>query len=552
MRKIFNLITIAITAAGVATASAQDFTSYKFGGMMMDHDGMMSSDFYSLSQVNFGFGTARSMAMAGAFTSLGADMSAMATNPAGLGMYRGNDISITPMLSLQSAQNSAANWAENSKTQFAFANLGASLNLYENGDSDLVSLNFAVGLNRIADFNYRYGFSSESAPSTNPYRSILDTFSRQLGQGGLFPDATGYMDYYPSDAYYWGGILGYNNFLLDVETDDLGDYWTSGGRLGNNAYVGHSASLESRGSINEFDVAMGMNLSNKLYLGFTVGLQTVDWRRQYFYGEDYNYYGETPVDADGNPLAYDPARYMEYNQAVDIDGAGVNFKLGLIYRPFESLRLGVALHTPTYYSLDRSYQAYMSSNLYPDGNTTRPLDDDGSNTWDFCSPTRLMFGASYTFGRFAIISVDYERDWYNGMRVKNIPSGFDISPEDYRTLFKNNYKGSNTLRVGAEIKPLPMLALRAGYGIADSSLRNDIDLYYNSPITYKSTCISAGVGVALGSITLDLAYQHIANKQTQYLLHYALEDTGRFDSMSPYYSTNLTRDYIILTLGLRF
>lgn len=548
MKKIINLTIIALAAAGIATASAQDFVSYKFGGMMMDHDGMMTHDFYNLSQVNFGFGTARSMAMAGAFTSLGADMSSIATNPAGLGMYRGNDISITPMLSFQSAKNSAADWAENNKSQFAFANMGVSLNLYENGSSNLVSLNLAVGYNRVADFNYRYGFSSESEPSTNPYRSILDTFARQLGQGGLFPDATGYMDYYPSDAYYWGGILAYNNYLLDVETDELGDYWTSGGRLGPDAFVGHSASLESRGSINEFDVAMGMNFTNKLYFGFTVGLQTVDWRRQYFYGEDYNYKGLT----NGTSLPYDPAQYMEYNQAVDIDGAGVNFKLGLIYRPFEALRLGVALHTPTYYALDRSYQAYMSSNLYPEGNTTRPLDDTGSDTWDFCSPTRLMFGASYTFGRYAVISVDYERDWYNGIRVKNIPNGFDLTKEDYRTLFKNNYKGSNTLRIGAEIKPLPILALRAGYGIADSSLRNDKEMYYNSPITYKSTCISAGLGVALGNITLDLAYQHIENLQTRYLLHYALEDTGRFDSMSPYYSTDLKRDYVILTLGYRF
>ena len=541
-----------MSVASITTTSAQNFTNYSFGGMMMDHDGMMPYDMYNLSQVNFGFGTARSMAMAGAFTSLGADMSAIGINPAGLGMYRGNDISFSPIMSFQGAKNSAANWAENGKSQVAFANMGVSLNLYESSQSSLVSLNLAFGYNRIADFNYRYGFSSESAPSTNPYRSILDTFSRQLGQGGLFPNSNGYMDYYGDDAYYWGGILAYNNFLLDVESDDLGDYWTSGGRLGNNAYVGHSASLESRGSINEFDVAMGMNFSNTLYVGFTVGLQTVNWVRQYFYGEDYNYYGENPVNADNKALAYAPAQYMEYNQAVDIDGAGVNFKLGLIYRPIEALRLGVALHTPTYYTLDRSYQAYMSSNFNREGDTTRSLDDTGANTWDFYSPTRLMFGASYTFGRFAVISVDYERDWYNGMRVANIPAGFDISKGDYRTLFKENFKGSNTLRVGAEIKPLQMLALRAGYGIANSSLRNDVNSYYNSPITYKSTCISAGIGVALGRTTIDLAYQHIENLQTQYLLHYALEDNGRFESMSPYYKTDLKRNYIILTLGYRF
>ena len=49
-----------------------------------------------------------------------------------------------------------------------------------------------------------------------------------------------------------------------------------------------------------------------------------------------------------------------------------------------------------------------------------------------------MFGLSYTIGRFAIISADYERDWYNGMRVKNIPSGFDLTEADYRSEFTAN------------------------------------------------------------------------------------------------------------------
>ena len=49
--------------------------------------------------------------------------------------------------------------------------------------------------------------------------------------------------------------------------------------------------------------------------------------------------------------------------------------------------------------------------------------DEAGNSLDFVSPTRLMFGASSTFGKFAVVSVDYERDWYNGIRVKNVPDG---------------------------------------------------------------------------------------------------------------------------------
>lgn len=539
---------MAIIASVAGSASAQEF---RFGGLMMDRDGMMSNDMYTLSQVNFGFGTARSMAMAGAFTSLGGDLSSMGINPAGLGMYRSNDVSISPMMGFNNASTNASSWGDNSLSRFSMANLGVALNLYEGSSSGVTSLTLAIGYNRVADLNYNYGFSSESAPSAAPYRSIVDAFSRQIGQGQVFPDSAGALNYDYGTAYYWGGILAYNGYLLDVERDNLGDYWTSANSLGANASVGHTTGVESRGSVGEYDVAMGMNIGNKLYVGATLGLQIVNWDRQLYYGEDY-LYSSTPVDSAGNPLS-SPATYMDYNQAVNIDGTGVNFKLGVIYRPIPSLRLGVAVHTPTYYSLDRSYQAYMGTNFNAAGDTTPVLDDVGMNAWEFTSPTRLMFGASYSLGNVAVLSVDYERDWYNGIRVKGIPSGFDYTKQLYREEFKDNFKGSNVLRIGAEVKPLPMVALRAGYGIADGMLRNDKSLYYNRPLTYRTECLSAGLGVAFGRTTIDLGYQHLTNKQTDYMLYYALHTpTGTFDTASPMYRTDLKRDYVILTLGYKF
>ena len=548
MKFIAKISLLGVMLFSMASASAQ---YYRFGGLMMDHDGMMSNDMYALSQVNFGFGTARSMAMAGAFTSLGGDLSSIGINPAGLAMFRHNEISISPMMGFQNSTNSAQDWGDNQQSRFAISNFSTTFKLYEGSSSNLVSLNVGLGYNRVADFNYRYGYSSMSAPSDSPYRSINDAFVRQMGQGGVFPDNDGALNYAFGDAYYWGGILAYNNWLIDAERDEFGDYWTSANTLGVNASVGHTVGVESKGSIGEYQVALAANFNNTLYVGGTIGIQYVHWDRQFYYGEDYIYNGQQPVYADGTPIA-EPAEWLDYNQAVEMSGAGVNFKLGAIYRPFPALRLGAAIHTPTYYALDRTYQAYMGSNYNPNGDTTLPLEDMGEQTWDFVSPTRLMFGASYTFGRMAVVSVDYERTWYNGMRVKNIPDGFDLSEEDYRAEFKANYKGANTLRIGAEIKPLSVVSLRAGYGISDAMLRNDKELYYNTPTTYKTTCISAGLGFQLGAVSLDLAYQYIKNEQTQYMLFYALDDTGYFDSASPTYKTDFERNYVTLTMGYKF
>ena len=547
MKRFFRLTSL-VALFVVATNVAQ--AQYYYGGAIMDHDGMMSTDMFTLSQVNFGFGTARSMAMAGAFTSLGGDVASMGINPAGLGMYRSNDISFSPMMSFQNSENSAMHWGDNSQSRFSISNLGVVFNLYESSDTRLVSASVGFGYNRVADFNYRYGYSSQSGISSAPYRSIVDAFSLMMGEWNQFPAGNEYLPCDYRDAYYWGGILAYNGELLDVGEDEWGKFYTSADRLGANAEVGHTVNMQSRGSIGEYDFSLGLNFGSKLYVGATLGIQSVNWKRQMYYGEDY-LYDSTPVYSDGGALER-PAQWLDYNQAVHVTGAGVNFKLGVIYRPMEALRLGVALHTPTFYSLDSSYQAYMGTNFNPQGEYTPELEDFGENTWDFWAPTRLMFGASYTFGRFAVVSVDYERDWYNGMRVSNIPAGFDLTRDKYRHEFRENYKGSNTLRIGAEIKPTSQFALRAGYGIADGALRNDPSMYYNAPQTYRTTCYSAGVGYAFGATTIDLAYQRIENLQTTYMLYYAVDDLGVFDTASPVYRTDFKRNYFTLTVGYKF
>lgn len=249
-----------------------------------------------------------------------------------------------------------------------------------------------------------------------------------------------------------------------------------------------------------------------------------------------------------------------------MNGSGVNFKLGFTARPLTGLRVGVAFHTPTYYSLDYSYRADIFSDIRNNadnkvatvGNATPRANNSGGNSWDFTSPARLMFGASYTFGTFAIVSIDYERDWYNGIRVKNVPQYNYFSEEDYKAEFKHNFQGTNSIRAGVEVKPLPILALRVGGGYTDSMLKErDFyvnDAYTSMPTTCESYYFSAGAGVNLGrNTTLDLAYQYVTNKQTQYQLFFSRpENGGDMETWSGLYDTSLKRHYLAATLSFRF
>lgn len=561
-----RVILLLAAVAAAAAASAQS-SGRGWGGLLMDKDVLMPGDMVELSQTQFNFGTARAMAMAGAFTSLGADLSSMSINPAGLGMYRHSDISITPMMSFARSKTNAPEYGRNSRDRFSMANIGVAINAYE-GSGSLVSLNIGFGYNRLADLNYDYSFQRGGQRAT-----VGDVYSRQLYWSDVSKNdfynagGSGNWNWDNIAPEFWNAALAYRGFLVDqVDPGDPKSWKPTW--VGNDAEMGHFTEFRSRGSIGEYTLSLGANINNKIYIGASLGIQSVYQRKYIDYGEEYYYPGTGPDGYGNSGLDYQ-LLWWKLNQSVIVEGTGVNFKAGIVYRPTTNLRLGAAIHTPTYYSLDRKFQSaaaglayannHVDPNVTPDGkgyistandpNMTSPvLLDDGPNNWSFVSPTRLMFGASYTFGQRGVISVDYERDWYNGIRIKDNPSGLD-SQSWYNDSFRDNCKGSNIVRVGAEFKPLPVLALRAGFGYSGSMYKDDVSP--SSPLFTKTTYYGAGVGFVLGrGVLLDIAYQYVSSKTPDYYLFYVWDEEGSADSAV--YSTEVKRHNVALTLGFRF
>lgn len=561
---------IALAAvASAATVSAQVDTR-DIGGLMMDKEIMMPSDLFELSQTQFNFGTARAMAMAGAFTSLGADASSMTINPAGLGMYRKSEITLTPMMTFARGKTNAPSWGRNSADRFAMSNVGIVINAYE-GTGSLVSLNIGFGYNRIADLNYEYSSQRYGQGGT-----IADAFARQMVWSGRSKNS--FYDDGGNGGWNWNRVpdqllnaaLAYRGFMIDqVDPDDPSTWKPTW--IGPSADVGHFANLRSKGSVGEYAFSVGANINNKFYIGATLGIETIYQRKYLDYGEEYIY--STPSSK--NPdYGVDPnldyqLLWSKLNQSTIVDGTGVNFKLGMVYRPTDNLRLGVAIHSPTYYSVDYKFQSAAAALAYANRDTdpnVKPIngyistDDDpymispqliydGPDSWSFVTPTRLMFGASYTFGQRGVISVDYERDWYNGIRLKDNPTPYDTQ-SFYNDTFRDQFKGSNIVRVGAEFKPLPMLSVRAGFGYSGSMLRND-DVILASPVIKQTTYYGAGLGWAISpSVVLDVAYQYMSSKTTDYYLYYVTE--GNNYSESALYSADINRHNVALTLGFRF
>ena len=547
MRKIISLLCSLLLVCGVAKAQ------YDSGGLIIDPSTITAFDMFNSAHTQFNTITARSAAMAGAMTSLGADASSLSINPAGVGMYRTNELTFTPMMSFTRAKNNAQPFEGNSKNRFAVGNFGVVVKLRESS-TGVTAINMGLSYNRLADYNYKYSFSNAGVAGN---ASIADVYAGQLAASGITSaqlkqnyDNFGNFRWSHYDPTYWGAILGYKTGLV-------GDTSGAWGRdmVVPNASVDNFTTVESKGRADEWVWSLGINFNSKFYLGMSLGASTISQEKHIYYGEGYRY--------SNNPQQNYCMEYFNYDQITQMKGTGINFKIGAIYRPIESLRIGVAFHTPTYYNVTYKYQGGMTSQVKAinnvDGYTvnsqgyidppfseqTELLIDDGDYSWRFTTPTRLMVGASYTVAKQLILSVDYERDWYNTMRMKNSPYG-----PLYKGFIKDEFKGSNTLRAGAEWRFIPQMAIRLGYGLWSGAL-DDNDEVYSSPVIYRTEYMSTGLGIALSKhFTIDLAYMYCKNNITPYKTFYGYN--ANVDIASPTFRTSISRHNAMMTLTVKF
>lgn len=551
MRKLY----ITIMVAAISLFAAPRLAAQDFGGVSFNNEILTWSDVQNLSFTAHNYGTARTMGMGNAFTALGADLTSATLNPAGLGMYVESDVSISAIMQFTKSKTANSEpfyegvpkWQqdhEDHTERFGLTNAGAVFTLYR-GTGALTNLNVGVVYNRIADFNY-----STMSASRNQQHSIADFFCALSDIDGLPTDG---FTVYP---YYDGATLAYYNGLTNKD----GQGWFID-RIGQNASIDQFSAIDVHGSLGEYDFSVGMNFADVLYVGATIGLQSLNYRRSVYYGENYNYpngypsYEEMPKQLD----------YMGYEQRTRLTGTGVNLKLGVTVRPVNWWRVGIAYHTPTYMNTTLIYGSDMWSETYAGSNSNieyanvaSPIAEDaGDNSWHYTSPSRLLLGTAFTIGGRVIISADYEHSWYQSVGLHNAPRYLDkfVYNLDYRSQSQAVFKGGNTVRVGAEGYILPFLALRAGYIWSGSTLREDFkDAIFTHTIPTQQEFITAGLGIKFNELVyLDVAYQYGTTNYTKHQTFYYVDgQNADYDFGSNVYQNKVTRHIAVVTLGLRF
>lgn len=458
-------------------------------------------------------GTARSAAMGNAFGALGGDFTSASINPAGLGVYRSSEFVITPSFGKTDADATYLGQTTNdSKYNIGLPNVGYVATLKNNSGGSVVGLSFGVGYNRLNNYNMKRMVSASNANST-----LLDDFVAQANKGE-------WSNFYEELA--WQTDL----LLLDKkdEEDEKDDVYFND--IAANGYgQSQRKSFSQKGAIDEFLLSFAANFNHKFYLGATVGIHDVNFKEN---GNLYEY------DANNNIPYFNDYTFNNY---LHTTGTGFNFKIGAIYKPIDALRLGVALHTPTFYNLHDAFDNRMNSYItFDDGSENfeafSPL---GDYDYDLTTPMKAVFSAAYVIGKSAIISVDYEYVDYSTIKLSDGGNGYDFFDENQE--IKNAYRSVGNLHLGAEYRVNKAFSLRAGYEHFPSPINAEYQSADGTTDDAVASTISAGLGFRQGGFFMDAAYKHGFDRN--YAEVYSGSDLAQYE---------ITKDQLLLTIGFRF
>jgi hypothetical protein len=462
------------------------------------------------SQVFYG-GTARFMSMGGAFTALGGDISSLSQNPAGIGVFRSSEMTVTPQLDYI---NSTAGF-NGSTTDYLY-----NFNLSQAGFvSTVVSNNTETGLIK---FNFGYSFNKTNNLHQSTWIKGINNNSSMADYWAGNGEGTHYTDLSGPEG------IAYDTWVIDTITGSGGgSYGTVYSNYGDNppSKYGQSVTrlISNDGFIGEHAISFGGNYSNKFYFGATFGISQLRFASQFQHSETTN---ETL------PNQFKNFNYTDY---FEDRGTGYSFKLGTIVKPVETVRIGLAFHSPVWYHIDQYFFETMSSNVF--GQRFESSNDPQRFNYALTTPLRFLGGVAVQIKKVALLSFDYEFVDYSTAKFAQTGDGFDYS--EYNANIKSTLKSASNFRVGGEYR-INNLYLRGGYAYYGKAYRPGDA---NENMDY--TAVSGGIGYREKNFSIDFGYTHLGSSQVYYL--YPLNES--FQPAIANLKTN--QNMFSLTLGFR-
>ncbi|GHV17613.1 hemin receptor [Bacteroidia bacterium] len=409
-------------------------------------------------------GTARSVSMGGAFGALGGDISGIAINPAGIGVYRNSEIVTTLNFQNSGTQTELLNSGKIDQNKFSvsFDNLAFVTTFPLNSDV-APTLNVGFSYNRLKSFDRKYqtGAGGLSRLLTDHMADISTAPSSSVSLDGL----TGAPMWDVWNNQDWLTVLGYNSYLIN-ETSS-GAYESAIKDL----YVENNLFAREKGSVSSYDFNVGTTFSDVLSVGLTLSMTDINYRLYSIYTENFG--------DGGSDMGYD----ME--NSFRTDGTGWQVKAGVIVKPVQELRIGVAYHSPTWYDMTDRFFTDLThdltglkgiANIAPDyakGTVgTYNGDDAAVMDYQYRTPDKWTFSMAGVIGSKAIISADYELTNYGNMKLYDRDGrNFNADPNLF---IKKFFRAASTVRVGAEYRFTDKFSGRVGYAWMQSPVKPEV------------------------------------------------------------------------------
>lgn len=470
-------------------------------------------------------GTARYVGMGGAMEALGADISTIGTNPAGIGMFRHSTANVSFGVVMQHDGKSFAN---GNTTNASFDQAGF---VYSRKTGRNSFLNFAFNYHKSRNFDYILSAAG------NLNGASQNKLSYMKGKEGLFDLSTNKNGEIigSTNMYNQLDYLYYNALMseTDAETENTNFYY-------NNAN-GYSFNRANTGYIGEYDFNISGNINDRIYLGLTFGIHDVHYKG---YGE----YAESLIDGTGNGIGN-----VTIADERRITGTGFDVKAGIILRPVADspFRIGFSVSTPTFYDLTtKNYTTIKNETAvgnYTDGKSNEAYDFKLYTPWKFglsighTISNKVALGLSYEYADYGSLDTRINDggyyDWYDDYYYETSSSDNVMNDHTSETL-----KGVSTVKLGVEYKPINEVAFRIGYNYVSPMYKKDgyKDVALDSPGSYYASStdytnwketnrITLGVGYNLNKFSIDFAYQYSVT-------------SGDFSPFTNYYSNGDTSD----------
>ena len=459
--------------------------------------GLMDASKYANTDI---LGTARYMSMAGSMGALGGDPSAVLDNPAALGIYRSSELSFTlnatPSVTLATSPTNAV---KQNDFFFNFNQLSYVVSLQTGKDVGYVSSNFSFTYNRLKDFHRQTSVAANGTPSMT---NMIADFTN-----GFHPSAL----YEGNEHVPYMSVLGYEGYLMDPYFDgfnEIGDsvfnYSPYADRAAHMRYRG-----EESGRIDEYNFSYAANVGHYLYIGASLGLQTLNYQLISNSGE-----------------MYDNGASAILKNIFSTSGVGCNLRIGVIARPAAWMRIGASLQTPTWYNMTDSYYAkIVGEGTSADYATIEYSTPKSHSNYRFHSPLKAQASVGFVIGKVALINIDYQYANNPGMRFKGEKSDYIFAEPEF--VYENNEikqqsLATHTIKAGAEFRIASQFSFRAGAAyrtqnlastasrtLLDNTTRTDMEVFADKGLFYAA----GGFGYRYNGFGIDLTYAYSQQNQ---------------------------------------